>query len=67
MLTVTTHSAMNRRQTWRKVKASIIASRFGTIRALARHLRCHPNSIHGAVLGTCPDIADKMQRLGLIP
>lgn len=41
---MTSHNKNNKDQDWRAVKAKLIA-RFGTIRAVAKKLGCHHNSV----------------------
>jgi len=52
-------------KSWNSVKGLIIA-RYGTITELAAELKCHTNAIRGAVRGSCPKVAAKMTKRGIL-
>lgn len=54
--------ASSKPKSWREVKAKIII-RFGTISAAAAHLGCSAEAVRGAVKGTCPKVAKRLEAL----
>lgn len=55
------HNGAIEKQRWQRVKAKIIA-RFGTIRAAASVIHCHPNAIRYANAGRCPRVAERLKK-----
>lgn len=58
---MTNHTANSKHRTYRTFKAKIIL-RFGTLRAAARAVGCHHNSIRLAGMGRAPEVLQKLER-----
>jgi hypothetical protein len=58
---VTIHNATIRHPNWHEVKGKVIA-RFKTVKAAARMIGCHPNSIRNAAEGRSPNVWKKLSR-----
>jgi len=59
---VTVNNISNKHRKWRKVKIRVI-ERFGTIRAAAKELKCHPNAIRYSTEGKCPNVQRKLEEI----
>jgi hypothetical protein len=55
------HNETREKQNWIKVKAKVI-SRFGTVKAAASQIGCHPNAIRYAAANKCPKVKAKLQQ-----
>ena len=65
LLCIVTRDTPMKPKSWNSVKGLIIA-RYGTITELAAELKCHTNAIRGAVRGSCPKVAAKMTKRGIL-